>query len=200
MALPVVTNGNLRIVSGTGWLCAEKQYADFILEVEWRTSRRVTTTGFTSGRTRRQTVAELVAGESQGQFAGALVKGYKTVVPAETPRMPLNKWVKFRLEVRGKKITLDVDGERAWEFSELDVDRGHIGSRSRTGRSTSETFAFKSWRRTPSRRRSRQTALHSQPSDAAQGSHRIVQPQVCPEAGAHAPYVFRPAPRRSDRC
>ena len=41
--------------------------------------------------------------------------------------MPVNKWVKFRLEVRGKKITLDVDGERAWEFNELDVDRGHIG-------------------------------------------------------------------------
>jgi hypothetical protein len=58
---------------------------------------------------------------------GGLVKGYKTVVPAETPPMPLNKWVKFRMEVRGRTITLDVDGERAWEFKELDADRGYIG-------------------------------------------------------------------------
>jgi hypothetical protein len=58
---------------------------------------------------------------------GGLVRGYKTVVPAETPPMPLNKWVKFRIEVRGPKVTLDVDGERAWEFNELDAARGYIG-------------------------------------------------------------------------
>ncbi len=58
---------------------------------------------------------------------GALVKGYKTVVPAETPPMPLNQWVKSRIEVRGRKVTLDVDGERAWEFQALDAERGYIG-------------------------------------------------------------------------
>ena len=31
------------------------------------------------------------------------------------------------MEVRGRTITLDVDGERAWEFKELDADRGYIG-------------------------------------------------------------------------
>jgi len=56
-----------------------------------------------------------------------LVKGTKTLVPAETPRAPVRKWVKFRLEVRGKRITLDVAGERAWEFGELDAERGYIG-------------------------------------------------------------------------
>jgi hypothetical protein len=29
--------------------------------------------------------------------------------------------------VRGRKITLDVDGERAWEFDKLDADAGYIG-------------------------------------------------------------------------
>jgi len=52
---------------------------------------------------------------------------YKTVVPAETPPMPLNQWVKFRIEVRGKKVTLDVNGERAWVFKDLDAERGYIG-------------------------------------------------------------------------
>jgi hypothetical protein len=55
------------------------------------------------------------------------VKGNRTVVPAETPPMPPNQWVKFRIEVRGKKITLDVADERAWEFGELDAERGYIG-------------------------------------------------------------------------
>ena len=29
--------------------------------------------------------------------------------------------------MRGKKVTLDVDGERAWAFESLDADRGYIG-------------------------------------------------------------------------
>ena len=33
---------------------------------------------------------------------------------------------KLRVE-QGRTITLDVDGERAWEFKELDADRGYIG-------------------------------------------------------------------------
>ena len=32
----VATNGNLRLVDGTGWLRTEKLYADFVLEAEWR--------------------------------------------------------------------------------------------------------------------------------------------------------------------
>ena len=32
----VVTNGNLRLVKGMGWLRTEKQYTDFIFEAEWR--------------------------------------------------------------------------------------------------------------------------------------------------------------------
>ena len=124
----VVTNGNLRIVSGTGWLCTEKQYADFIFEAEWRALVPSYDSGiyFRAGREGKPWPNWWQVNLKDSSL-GALVKGYKTVVPAETPRMPLNKWVKFRLEVRGKKITLDVDGERAWEFSELDVDRGHIG-------------------------------------------------------------------------
>src|SRR5512140_2704492 len=32
----VVTNGNLRLVKGMGWLRTEKQYKDFVFEAEWR--------------------------------------------------------------------------------------------------------------------------------------------------------------------
>jgi hypothetical protein len=125
----VVTNGNLQLVKGMGWLRTETQFSDFVFEVEWRAS----VTNYDSGFFFRAGLdgAPWPKGGWQVNLKdnslGGLVKGTKTMVPAETPRMPVSKWVKFRLEVRGRKISLDVDGERAWEFAELDADRGYIG-------------------------------------------------------------------------
>ncbi len=125
----VVTNGNLRLVKGMGWLRTEKQYTDFILEVEWRALVPEYDSGFfiRAGLEGKPWPNEGWQVNLQRGGLGALVKGYKTVVPAETPPMPLNKWVKFKIEVRGKQVTLDVDGERAWEYKELDVRPGFIG-------------------------------------------------------------------------
>jgi hypothetical protein len=125
----VVTNGNLRLVDGTGWLRTEKQYTDFILEAEWRALVPQYDSGFfvragLEGKPWPQDGWQINLARTA---LGALVRGYKTVVPAETPPMPLNHWVKFHMEVRGKQITLDVDGERAWEFKELDAKRGYVG-------------------------------------------------------------------------
>lgn len=125
----VATNGNLRLVKGMGWLRTEKQYTDFVLEVEWR----ALVPEYDSGIFIRAGLEGKPWPKDGWQVnllrsgLGGLVRGYKTVVPAETPPMPLNQWVKFRLEVRGKKVTLDVDGERAWAFENLDADRGYIG-------------------------------------------------------------------------
>jgi hypothetical protein len=125
----VVTNGNLRLVNGMGWLRTEKQYTDFVLEAEWRALVPEYDSGLfiRAGLDGKPWPKDGWQVNLNRSALGGLVKGYKTVVPAETPPMPLNKWVKFRIEVRGPKITLDVDGERAWEFKELDTERGYIG-------------------------------------------------------------------------
>jgi len=125
----VVTNSNLRLVAGMGWLRTEKQYTDFVLEAEWRALVPEYDSGFfiRAGLDGKPWPKDGWQVNLARNALGGLVKGYKTVVPAETPPMPLNQWVKFRIEVRGRKITLDVDGERAWEFKELDADRGYIG-------------------------------------------------------------------------
>jgi hypothetical protein len=125
----VVTNGNLRLVDGMGWLRTEKEYRDFILEAEWRALVPQYDSGFfvrasLEGKPWPKDGWQI---NLASNALGALVRGFRTVVPAETPRMPLNKWVKFRIEVRGKRITLDVDGERAWEFNDLDAQQGYIG-------------------------------------------------------------------------
>lgn len=125
----VVTNGNLQLVKGMGWLRTKKQFSDFIFEVEWRALVPDYDSGFfiRAGLDGKPWPEGGWQVNLKDNSLGGLVKGTKTVVPAETPRMPVGKWVKFRLEVRGKKLSLDVDGERAWEFGELDADRGYIG-------------------------------------------------------------------------
>ena len=125
----VVTNGNLRLVKGMGWLRTEKQYKDFIFETEWRALVPGYDSGFfvRAGLNGKPWPDEAWQINLQRAALGALVKGYKTVVPAETAPMPVNRWVKFRIEVRGPKITLEVDGERAWEFANLDAQNGYLG-------------------------------------------------------------------------
>jgi len=125
----LVTNSNLRLVAGMGWLRTEKQYTNFVLEAEWRALAPQYDSGFfiRAGLEGKPWPNEVWQVNLNRSALGSLVRGYKTVVPAETPPMPLNKWVKFRMEVRGKKRTLDVDGERAGEFDKLDADAGYIG-------------------------------------------------------------------------
>ena len=124
-----VKDGNLRLVKGMGWLRTEKEYADFILECEWRALDEDYDSGFfiRCGLDGKPWPTNGWQVNLKSNALGGLVRGMKTVVPAETPRMPLNQWVKFRIEVRGKKCALAVNGEPAWESEALDRDRGYIG-------------------------------------------------------------------------
>lgn len=125
----VATNGLLRLVTGMGWLKYDKPYTNFIFETEWRALVPQYDSGFflRAGEEGKPWPKDGWQVNLSSAALGALVKGYKTVVPAETPRLPVNQWVKFRIEVRGKKVTLDVDGERAWEYDGIDAERGYIG-------------------------------------------------------------------------
>jgi len=139
----VATNGNLRLVKGMGWLRTEKPFADFILEVEWRALEPKYDSGLflRAGLEGKPWPTGGWQVNLKDNMLGGLVKGTSIMAPAETPRMPVNKWVKFRLEVRGKKITLDVDGERAWEFNGVDAERGYIGIQAED-----KSFEFRNFR------------------------------------------------------
>jgi hypothetical protein len=124
-----IKEGNLRVVKGMGWLRSEQEYQDFILEFEWRALEEKYDSGIyvRSGLPGKPWPDDGWQINLRYDALGGLVKGFKPVVPSETPRVPLNQWVKFRIEVRGKKIRLDVNGERAWESDALDRDRGYLG-------------------------------------------------------------------------
>ncbi len=124
-----VKDGNLRIVKGMGWLRTEKEYGDFIFEAEWRALVKEYDSGFFV-----RCIKEGKPWPTDGwqvnlryDRLGGLVRGYANVVPSETEKQPVNQWVKFRIELRGKKCTLFVNGEKAWEYDKIDRDRGYLG-------------------------------------------------------------------------
>jgi hypothetical protein len=124
-----VVDGNLRLVKGMGWLRTDKQYSDFVLEFEWRALDEKYDSGifFRAGLEGKPWPDKSYQVNLRYDMLGGLVQGFKPLVPAETPRLPLNQWVKFRLEVKGPKVTLDVDGERAWETGRIEPGTGYIG-------------------------------------------------------------------------
>ncbi len=133
----IVTNGNLRLVKGMGWLRTEKEYKDFVFEGEWCALVK----SYDSGLFVRAGLEGKPWPKDGWQInlkyggVGQLVKGYKTILPAETPNQKVGEWVKFRIEVKGKKCTLDMAGERAWEYDGVDSPKGYIGIQA-------ENFAF----------------------------------------------------------
>jgi hypothetical protein len=36
-------------------------------------------------------------------------------------------WTKVRLEVRGQKARLEIDGKPVWEYDKIDRAKGHVG-------------------------------------------------------------------------
>lgn len=124
-----VVDGNLQIFKGQGWLRTEKEYKDFILELEWRAYEG----NYDSGIYLRSLIGGAPWPKNGFQVnlrynaIGALVKDTKTLVPAEIPKLPTNKWVKMRLEVIGKKAKLIINGEDNWETDLIDIEKGYVG-------------------------------------------------------------------------
>jgi hypothetical protein len=124
-----VKDGNLHLVKGMGWLRTEKEFKDFVLEFEWRALDAKYDSGIFF-----RAVLEGKPWPKDGwqvnlryDALGGLVRGYRPVMTADTDEVPVNQWTKFRLELKGKKARLLVNGEKAWESDAIDAERGYIG-------------------------------------------------------------------------
>lgn len=124
-----VNDGHLRILKGMGWLRSDQEFSDFVLEFEWRALDEKYDSGifFRAGLDGKPWPDKSYQVNLRFDMLGGLVKGFSPVVPAETPKLPLNQWVKFRLEARGSKVSLDVNGERAWETDKVEPGKGYLG-------------------------------------------------------------------------
>jgi hypothetical protein len=123
------TNGLIHLSGGKGWLRTEREYTNFIFEADWRALGSNYNSGFfiRAGLEGAPFPTNVWQVNLKRSALGELLRGSQNFVPSTTPPMPLNQWVKFRIEARGKDVFLDVDGKRAWEFHNLDVEHGCIG-------------------------------------------------------------------------
>lgn len=125
----IITNDCIRLVRGSGWLRSERRYTNFVFEGESRGLQ----TNYNSGYFLRAVLegkpfpTEVWQVNLKQSSLGSLLKGSKTVQQATVPGLPAEQWFKFRMEARGHKLTLDIDGQRAWEFNDFDADYGYIG-------------------------------------------------------------------------
>lgn len=138
--------GELRLLRGTGWLRTEKEYGDFILEVELRPLVERYDSGlfFRVGLDGKPWPTDGWQINLRRDMWGALVRGFKKVAAssAEGPDIEdTTPWTKLHLEVRGTKATLDVDGKRVWEYDQIDRARGYLGIQAED-----RAFAFRGWR------------------------------------------------------
>jgi hypothetical protein len=123
------TNNLMHLERSMGWLRTEKDYTDFVFEAEWRPLETNYNSGFfvRSGREGSPFPNSAWQVNLKENSLGSLLKGRDTVVPYKTPKVPVNEWVAFRIIAHGKRLTLEVNGAQAWEYTDLDTDRGHIG-------------------------------------------------------------------------
>ena len=123
------TNGVIHLEQGKGWLRTEKPYTNFVFEAEWRGL----VTNYNSGFFVRANLEGAPFPTNVWQVnlkqsaVGELLQGARKVQASVTPPAPAGEWGKFRLEARGKTLTLFVNGARAWEFDELEPAWGYLG-------------------------------------------------------------------------
>jgi hypothetical protein len=124
-----VTNGVIHVEGGKGWLRSERAYTNFIFEVEWRGLETNYNSGiFVRAPAEGKPWATNVWQVNTKQSAiGELLEGSKKVVTNTVPPRPAGEWVKFRLEVHEHVLSLEVDGQRVWEFNEFAPISGHLG-------------------------------------------------------------------------
>ncbi len=124
-----VTNQAIHLEGGQGWLRTTKSYGDFILTAEWRGLK----TNYNSGIFLRASLAgkpwapDIWQVNTKQTGIGELLAGSQKIIRSTFPPAPPGTWVKFQIEARGTKLTLDVNGTRAWEFDLLQPPAGYIG-------------------------------------------------------------------------
>lgn len=125
----VVSNAVLRLEGGNGWLRTERSFSDFDLELEWRALDSRYDSGIFIRAPSEGKPWPLEAWQINLRYnmLGGLVKGTVPIVPAEAPILPPCTWHKIFVRCRGSHIELFLDGERQWQFDQLDKACGYIG-------------------------------------------------------------------------
>jgi hypothetical protein len=124
-----VQDGAILIKSGNGMVQTKEQYADYILEVEWKALN--VGKFYDSGVYIRYTdipknapwpknyQLNLSRGQ-EGNIPGIKAASSKGLVKE-------GEWNRFKATVKGTKVSLEINDKPAWEVEELKEPKGYIG-------------------------------------------------------------------------
>lgn len=131
----IVCEGN----RGNEWLRYDREFANFILHVEWRFTKREGLKGYNSGvfvrNNRDGSVwhqAQVGARNNAYLFGETLTNGKlsplkKGPVPTVNRLKPEGEWNTYEVRCEGPKITLWANGGVTSEFEVPEVPRGYVG-------------------------------------------------------------------------
>ncbi len=118
-----VQDGVLVLKGGSDHLASEKEYRDFTIRFEWRAEKKGYDSGFyiRSGKNVGANQIQLGQG-GEGSLGG--VQGAKAV-----PKMhkPPGEWNAWEVTCVADRVTFVVNGERAWEGTGFQAEKGYFG-------------------------------------------------------------------------
>ena len=122
-----VENGQILLRAGNGLLQAQKQYGDFVLELEWRALKDDNWDSgiyfryrdVPPGRPWPNRYQVNLRKGMEGDLDG--VKGGKNTIPTKP-----HEWNSFVLTVKGNTAALKVNGQASWQVTGIEPARGHL--------------------------------------------------------------------------
>lgn len=110
---------------GRPHLGSQWDYVDFDMRFQWRAMREKYNSGFFIRSNRKVGNNQInLAKGGEGRFFGGKMTGGKPVPELQKPAMQWNDW---RVKVVGKTVKFWCNGQLAWEGTDFESTRGHIG-------------------------------------------------------------------------
>ena len=124
-----VQDGMIFLKAGNGWMWTEKQYGDFVLELDWKAAKA---NQYDSGVYIRAVATkpkQSWPAKNQINLRQDLMGNIKEIKET-VPRLDLVKpgeWNHFRVTVVGTTATLEINDKLAWKIDQMKPPTGYIG-------------------------------------------------------------------------
>ena len=124
-----VQDGCIFLKAGNGWVRTDRQYKDFVLDIDWKA---VKDQKYDSGvyiRAVPPKAKQSWPARNQVNLRQDLCGNIKEIKEA-VARVDLirqGQWNHFRLTVVGKTAILEINGQQAWKLGDMKPSEGYIG-------------------------------------------------------------------------
>lgn len=133
------------------WLRTEKEYSDFILELEYAINAKGNSGIFLRSGLEKNpafTGHEMQILDDHGRAPAKFTSGslYDVVAPSKNMSRPAGEWNQVRIECRGRRIQVAMNGEAIIDYQTDRLTRGYLGLQNHD---TNAVVKFRNLRLTP---------------------------------------------------